>query len=40
MQYINADITQSNNFFGNTNPYELIHEYGSPLCVYNEKFSA
>ncbi|NLJ88239.1 MAG: diaminopimelate decarboxylase [Epulopiscium sp.] len=37
MQYINADITQSNNFFGNTNPYELIHEYGSPLYVYNEK---
>lgn len=37
MQYINANITQSNNFYGNTNPFELINEYGSPLYVYNEK---
>lgn len=37
MQYINAEITQSNRFYGNTNPYELIEQYGSPLYVYNEK---
>ncbi|NLK21590.1 MAG: diaminopimelate decarboxylase [Epulopiscium sp.] len=36
MQYLYADVTQKSNFFGNTNPIELINEYGSPLYVYNE----
>ncbi|MCQ2536907.1 MAG: diaminopimelate decarboxylase [Lachnospiraceae bacterium] len=29
-------FTKSVNFFGNTNPDELLKEYGSPLYVYNE----
>ncbi|MCG8500865.1 MAG: diaminopimelate decarboxylase [Firmicutes bacterium] len=29
-------FTEQVNFFGNTNPLELIKEYGSPLYVYNE----
>ncbi len=29
-------FTQEVNFFGNTNPLELLKEYGSPLYVYNE----
>ena len=28
--------TQQMNFFGNTNPDELLKKYGSPLYVYNE----
>ena len=28
--------TQQMNFFGNSNPEELIKKYGSPLFVYNE----
>ena len=27
--------TQQVNFFGNTNPDELIKKYGSPLFVYD-----
>lgn len=37
MQYVHSAISQKNNFFGNTNPIDLIEEYGSPLYVYNEK---
>lgn len=29
-------VTSELNFFGNTNPHELIKKYGSPLYVYNE----
>ncbi|NLX71377.1 MAG: diaminopimelate decarboxylase [Clostridiales bacterium] len=29
-------FTQETNFFGNTNPRELLDKYGSPLYVYNE----
>ena len=28
--------TQKMNFFGNTDPEELVTKYGSPLFVYNE----
>ncbi|NLK98633.1 diaminopimelate decarboxylase [Defluviitalea saccharophila] len=37
MQYVYSDVTQKHNFFGNTNPIDLIEEYGSPLYVYNER---
>jgi diaminopimelate decarboxylase len=30
-------FTENTNFFENTNPEELIEEFGSPLYVYNEK---
>jgi len=30
-------ITSETNFYGNTNPIELIEKYGSPLYVYNEE---
>lgn len=29
-------FTEQTNFFGKTNPVELVKEYGSPLYVYNE----
>ena len=35
MNYVHAQIKE-NNFYGNTNPIELIEKYGSPLYVYNE----
>jgi len=28
--------TKKTNFYGNTDPHELIEQYGSPLYVYNE----
>ncbi|HHW66125.1 diaminopimelate decarboxylase [Defluviitalea raffinosedens] len=37
MQYVYSNVTQSLNFFGNSDPFELIEEYGSPLYVYNER---
>ena len=37
MQYVYSDVTQKQNFFGNSNPIDLIEEYGSPLYVYNER---
>ncbi|TCT14367.1 diaminopimelate decarboxylase [Natranaerovirga pectinivora] len=30
-------VTNSNNFYGNSTPVELVKEYGSTLYVYNEK---
>ena len=33
---LNSKITDDCNFFGNTNPFALVEEYGSPLYVYNE----
>ena len=36
MNYIHAEISKKLNFYGNTNPFELIEIYGSPLYVYNE----
>lgn len=33
---LNNNVTEKNNFYGNTTPVELIKEYGSPLYVYNE----
>ena len=29
-------VTNKNNFYGNTNPHNLIRDFGSPLYVYNE----
>jgi diaminopimelate decarboxylase len=36
MNYIHADISRKINFYGNTNPVNLLEKYGSPLYVYNE----
>ncbi len=36
MQHVYAEVTEQQNFYGNTNPIELIEKYGSPLYVYNE----
>jgi len=36
MNYVYADITLGNRFYGKTNPAELVEKYGSPLYVYNE----
>ena len=36
MNYIFSNYTKHINFFGKTNPIELIKKYGSPLYVYNE----
>jgi len=36
MNYIFSNYTKHINFFGSTNPIELIKKYGSPLYVYNE----
>jgi diaminopimelate decarboxylase len=37
MNYVQAITSIKNNFFGNSNPFELTRKYGSPLYVYNEK---
>ncbi|MDR1000065.1 MAG: diaminopimelate decarboxylase [Clostridiales bacterium] len=34
---LNGTVTDGNNFFENTDPFDLIAEYGSPLYVYNER---
>jgi diaminopimelate decarboxylase len=36
MNYIFAQVSQSCNFYGHTNPLELAEKYGTPLYVYNE----
>jgi diaminopimelate decarboxylase len=36
MENVLADYSVKENFFGKTDPYELINKYGSPLYVYNE----
>lgn len=36
MQYAYNEVTNANQFYGNTTPVELIKEFGSPLYVYNE----
>jgi diaminopimelate decarboxylase len=36
MKNILAHYTAKNNFYGTTNPIELVAQYGSPLYVYNE----
>lgn len=37
MQNIHAKLTEKNNFYGKTNPIQLVKKYGSPLYVYNEE---
>ncbi len=37
IQYVHAAISQQENFFGNTNPVEIVKEFGSPTYVYNEE---
>ncbi|PRX17209.1 diaminopimelate decarboxylase [Orenia metallireducens] len=37
MQWSFAEVTEKENFYGNSNPLELVEEYGSPLYVYNER---
>lgn len=34
--YVHDIWTRDRNFYGNTNPVELVKKYGSPLYVYNE----
>ncbi len=36
MPTIRSAVTDAVNFYGNTTPYALIQQYGSPLYVYNE----
>ncbi|WP_105619536.1 diaminopimelate decarboxylase [Vallitalea okinawensis] len=36
MQYAFNEVTNTNQFYGNTTPIELVKEFGSPLYVYNE----
>ena len=36
MNYINSRISEENNFYGKTDPFQMIEEFGSPLYVYNE----
>lgn len=36
MLALNNAVTGQNNFYGNTNPIDLVKEFGSPLYVYNE----
>ena len=36
MNYIWANTSKESNFYGNTNPVDLVEKYGSPLYVYNE----
>lgn len=37
INYVSSDVSLQNKFYENTNPIDLIKEYGSPLYVYNEK---
>lgn len=37
MNYVYAGVTDKENFYGRSNPIELIEKYGSPLYVYNER---
>lgn len=36
MNYVWANTSKESNFYGYTNPIDLIEKYGSPLYVYNE----
>jgi len=36
MNYVHAKVTQEAQFYGKTNPMELVRKYDSPLYVYNE----
>ena len=36
MNFVYANVTQTSNFYGNTDPVGLAEKYGSPLYVYNE----
>jgi len=36
MNYIYSKVSSASDFFGKTNPIELVSEFGSPLYVYNE----
>lgn len=36
VNYIHASVSESNNFYGNTNPIELAENFGTPLYVYSE----
>lgn len=36
INYVFAELSQQENFFGNTNPVEIVKQFGSPTYVYNE----
>jgi diaminopimelate decarboxylase len=36
MNYIYSKVSSEKKFFGNTDPVQLIEQYGTPLYVYNE----
>src|SRR5664279_5209294 len=36
MNYIYSRVSSENNFYGNTDPFQLSEKYGTPLYVYNE----
>lgn len=37
INYVHAALSQQENFFGKTNPVEIIKEFGSPTYVYSEE---
>lgn len=37
INFVNSEVTSSNNFYEGLNPIDLVKEYGSPLYVYNER---
>ena len=36
MNYYYSRVSSEKNFYGKTNPFELLEKYGTPLYVYNE----
>jgi diaminopimelate decarboxylase len=36
MNYIYSNVSSENNFYGNTDPFQLSEKYGTPLYVYSE----
>ncbi len=36
MNYIYSRVSSENKFYGNTDPFQLLKKYGTPLYVYNE----
>ena len=36
MNYNYSRVSSEKNFYGKTNPFELLEKFGTPLYVYNE----
>jgi diaminopimelate decarboxylase len=37
MKYIYSEVSREKNFYGQSDPVQLLEQYGSPLYVYNEE---